>query len=301
MKIIVAYSGGKDSQACLIWAAKKFQVENIEAVFCDTGWEHELTYKHVEDTTKQMGIKLVRLQSKKFSGFIDLAKKKKRFPSTKARFCTEELKTKPMIDYLLSQTDDLLIIQGIRKDESTNRSKMIQHCNFFKYYFRHYKINKKGKPVYHTYRKKDVIAWKEKYADEILRPCFEWTAIQTIEYIVNNGYEPNPLYKMGMSRVGCMPCVMCRHQEIKNIADNIPEIISNIQEAEKITGRTFFPPKYIPARFCKQTDSKTGKKIPFIDDVVNYVTDDKNQINLLPVIEGESDRCMSVYNLCDQS
>ena len=33
MKILVAYSGGKDSQASLIWSVKKYGAKNIEAVF----------------------------------------------------------------------------------------------------------------------------------------------------------------------------------------------------------------------------------------------------------------------------
>lgn len=37
MKIIVSFSGGKDSQACLIQAANKYGADKIEAVFCDTG------------------------------------------------------------------------------------------------------------------------------------------------------------------------------------------------------------------------------------------------------------------------
>jgi 3'-phosphoadenosine 5'-phosphosulfate sulfotransferase (PAPS reductase)/FAD synthetase len=43
MKIIVAYSGGKDSQASLLWAVEKYGADNIEALFCDTGWEHPVT------------------------------------------------------------------------------------------------------------------------------------------------------------------------------------------------------------------------------------------------------------------
>jgi tRNA(Ile)-lysidine synthase TilS/MesJ len=39
MKIIVSFSGGKDSHACLIEAVKKYGADKIEAVFCDTGWE----------------------------------------------------------------------------------------------------------------------------------------------------------------------------------------------------------------------------------------------------------------------
>ena len=52
MKVLVSFSGGKDSLASLIWAKNKFPNLNIEAVFCDTGWEHELTYQHINETLK---------------------------------------------------------------------------------------------------------------------------------------------------------------------------------------------------------------------------------------------------------
>jgi len=299
MKILVAFSGGKDSQAALIWSIKTFGLDQVEAVFCDTGWEHHLTYQHIDYVVKLTGVKLTVIRSKRYTDFVDLSVKKKRFPSTKARFCTQELKTKPMIDYILEHNQDLLIIQGIRRAESNDRSKMIHQCNYFKYYYTPYKTDKEGNKLFMSYRKKDVFKWKKEFSDEILRPCFEWSAIQTIEYIINNGQDPNPLYKMGMSRVGCMPCIMCRHSEIKNIALNTPEIIENIKEAEKLIGRTFFPPNYIPERYMKNRDAKTGKKIPFIQDVVDYVSDDINQIDMLPVLPGDSNRCMSIYNLCE--
>lgn len=63
---------------------------NLTAVFCDTGWEHPDTYKHVNDVCLQMGVRLITLKSK--YDFVSLAAHKKRFPSTNARFCTSELK-----------------------------------------------------------------------------------------------------------------------------------------------------------------------------------------------------------------
>lgn len=57
MKIIVSFSGGKDSQACLIQAANKYGADKIEAVFCDTGWEHPETYQHISDVCKQLDVK----------------------------------------------------------------------------------------------------------------------------------------------------------------------------------------------------------------------------------------------------
>lgn len=298
MKIIVAYSGGKDSQAALIWSVKKFGVKNVIAVFCDTGWEHDLTYKHILDTTQKLGVTLITLKSTKYNGMVDLAKQKGRFPSTKARFCTEELKTKPMIDFILTQKEDLLIIQGIRKDESNARSKMDEQCYYFKYYEQPYSYDKKGRPKKHTYRKKEVLSWRKIYSDEILRPCFNWSAQQTIDYIIQNDQKPNPLYYKGMARVGCMPCIMCRHQEIKSMFELLPESITKLKEAENEVGTSFFPPNYIPSRFTSNRCNKTGKKIPTVIDVVNYVTDDANQQVMFTEDKGDN-RCMSFYGICE--
>lgn len=127
MKILVSFSGGKDSQACLIQAFKQYGGD-LTAVFCDTGWEHPDTYKHVNDVCLQMGVRLITLKSK--YDFVSLAAHKKRFPSTNARFCTSELKMKPMIDYVLSLKESCIIIQGIRAGESTARAAMEEECMY---------------------------------------------------------------------------------------------------------------------------------------------------------------------------
>lgn len=249
-----------------------------------------------------MGVKNVIVSSKKYTGFKDMVKKKKRFPSTRARFCTEELKTIPMIDYILDQTEHLIIIQGIRADESDSRSKMSKQCSYFKYYYTPYGKDKKGKDKYHKYRKKEVLAWREKYLDDIIRPCFEWTAQETIDYIVQHDQKPNPLYYMGMGRVGCFPCVMCRLSEIKQIADRFPERIKEISEIEKEVGSTIFTVGKIPEKFCSKihVSKKTGKvsKYPTIDDVVNYVQKEKDQLDAF-IEPGAGHGCMSVYGMCE--
>lgn len=297
VKILVAFSGGKDSLASLIWAVKKYGSNSVEAVFCDTGWEHELTYQHIKEVTEKIGVKLVMVKSKKYENFVDLAKQKKRFPSTKARFCTEQLKSIPMIDYVLSQECHLIIIQGIRADESISRSKMKEHCSFFRYYLEPYKTDKNGNPQTQSYRKKDVLAWREKYADDIIRPVFHWTGQEVMSYILNNGFKPNPLYYQGFSRVGCFPCIMCRHAEIKNIAEKHPEYLKRLQDAENENGSTFFPPDYIP-KWAQTNRDKNGKKIPSLKNVIDYVTDDPDQQKMFeePKTDG---RCMSFYAICE--
>ena len=59
MKILVQFSGGKDSQASLIKAVNDYGKDKITAVFCDTGWEHADTYTHIHDVCKQLDVELM--------------------------------------------------------------------------------------------------------------------------------------------------------------------------------------------------------------------------------------------------
>ena len=160
---------------------------NLTAVFCDTGWEHPDTYKHVNDVCLQMGVRLITLKSK--YDFVSLAVHKKRFPSTNARFCTSELKMKPMIDYVLSLKESCIIIQGIRAGESTARAAMEEECMYFKSYFQ---PNKKGRTE--NYRSKDVKEWCSQFDASVLRPIFKWSAQQVIDCILDAGQKPREYF-----------------------------------------------------------------------------------------------------------
>ncbi len=289
MKIIVQFSGGKDSQASLIWAVKKYGAKNVTAQYSDTKWEHPLTYQHINNVVHQLGVKLVILTSKKYiGGMVDLARQKKRFPASKSKYCTTELKVKPFIDWILDEVkDNILIVQGIRKNESKARSKMDETCRLFKYYLKPYKIDKNGKPVFHTYRKKDVLNFISKYDDSIMRPMFDKKGQYVIDYIYDNGQEPNPLYKMGNNRVGCYPCIMCKHEEIKQMAKRDPQRIDYIEKIEKDLKTTFFTTGKIPKYACK------NGKFPTIKEVVKYVDPTPD------LFEEVYQSCMSYYNQCE--
>lgn len=292
MKILVAYSGGKDSQASLIWSVKKYGAKSIEAVFCDTGWENPITHKHIIDTCKELNVKLVIVKSKKYDGMVDMAKKKGRFASTVARFCTVELKTTPMIDYVLEKKEHLLIIQGIRANESASRSKMKAQCTFFKYYFEPY--NDKGKTF--TYRKKEIKEFIKNYADDILRPVFDWTGQDVIDYIVANGQQPNELYYQGFKRVGCFPCFMAGHQEVREILKRYPERFKSIEQIEEEVQSSFFKIDYIPERFRTGFDEKSGKTFTKACDIKKYLNDKNLTIDMF---EEEAMSCSSFYHLCE--
>jgi 3'-phosphoadenosine 5'-phosphosulfate sulfotransferase (PAPS reductase)/FAD synthetase len=293
MKVLVAYSGGKDSQACLIWAVKQYGTENIEAVFCDTGWEHPITYEHIQKTTNDLGVKLITVKSKKFDGMIDLAEKKTRFPSIKARFCTSELKSIPFIDYVLEQKEHVIVIQGIRALESFNRSTMQRQCRYFKYYFEPY--NDKGKT--HTYRKSDIIEWCKKYSDDILRPVFDWTGQQVIDYIKENGQEPNELYKQGFKRVGCFPCIMSGHREVFEIIKRYPEKFNEIADHEKRIGSSFFKIDFVPEYARTGFEEKSGKTYTKAEDVKKYLESKNGSTDMFA--DDNHISCSSYYHLCE--
>lgn len=301
MRIIVSFSGGKDSQACLIQAVSHYGADKVEAVFCDTGWEHPDTYEHVRNICKQLNVSLTVLKSSKYNGFIDLAIKCTRFPSPTRRFCTSELKIKPMIDYLLSLKESCLIIQGIRAKESTERSKMPYECNYFGEYFEQVTARRRGKETQtwkQAYRRKDVVKWCGEYDASVSRPIFQWTAQEVIDYILEAGQQPNPLYSRGFSRVGCYPCIMCRMQEAKLISQDKYGRDRLIAAEQRVKGETqkessFFQPDYIPKKFCK------NNTYPTVEEVLTYVNRDNGGMDSL--FEPESGySCMSLYHgLCE--
>lgn len=298
MKVIVSFSGGKDSLAALLWTREHI-TNNFTTVFCDTGWEHPLTYEYIHRIADKLHLDLVTLKSKKYDGMVDLARQKKRWPSVYARFCTEKLKTKPMIDYVLDEVkDNMLIIQGIRAAESSARAKMQAQCTYFKYYFEPYGYDKNGRPKRHSYRGKEVRAFRAQFADDLLRPVFDWSAQQVIDYILAAGLEPNPLYRMGYKRVGCWPCVMANQRDILNISRQSPERIDYIAQLEQELqnkdrrSSSFFGPDKIPAHAIA-----SGNKYPDIRDVVRYVEGQNATGSLFD--DDTATSCMSYYGLCE--
>jgi len=327
VKVLVPFSGGKDSQATLIFAVEKYGVKNVTAVFNDVAWDHEMTYKHIEYVTNALGVQLIKLYSSKYDGFVDLATKKK-FPSSQARLCTIHLKIEPMIDYVLSLQSHVIILQGIRADESEERSLMNEDCRFFKYYFEPYQTNSmivqkyeskeklsatqknklekakarllKGKEdeKYHDYRKEDVFEFCKSYSDDLWRPFFRATANEVIYFSLNREIKIHPFYFLGIKRIGCFPCIMATLEEMTIIMKSFEDVIEKIRKAEKEGKGSFFGPGYIPKRYHTGYDTKSGKSFPYIDDVIRYLKDRVATGNLFendPEVMG----CRSVYSICE--
>jgi 3'-phosphoadenosine 5'-phosphosulfate sulfotransferase (PAPS reductase)/FAD synthetase len=265
---VVQFSGGKDSTALVLWARDHFGDAFIP-LFCDTGWEHPLTLAYVETINQQvLGGRLVTVRSAKYADMVDLVTRKGRVPSAKARFCTEELKVIPARDYVRTLPEAPVIYQGIRAEESSARAAA-------------------GARV-----------WSDAYDAWVFRPLFHWSAARVFALHVRHGIEPNPLYKLGAGRVGCFPCINVNHGELKRLSGTLPEVWERAAELERAAERTFFPPDYIPARFCARRDPASGVAIPSVDEVRAYLTQaDERQIALFDTARPSG--CISVYNLCE--
>ncbi len=266
----LACSGGKDSTATALWLIEQ-EIE-FTPVFCDTGWEHDITLEYLEYLNKKIfNGKLVTVKSELYpSGMRDLVKKKKRVPSARARFCTEALKIKPMVTWVFKQNPEVTTVyQGIRWQESSRRATMPQK------------------------------EWADYYNAWCERPIIAWDVEQVFEIHKKHSIKPNPLYKKGAGRVGCFPCVLVNHREMRSLQEFYPEVwdrVGELEELEELNGRSFFAPNYIPKRLMTGWDEKSQKPYPKMKDVKKYLSSPESAGQM---VFYESSECTSIYNLCE--
>jgi len=271
---VAAFSGGKDSTALLCWL--RDQGIAFTAVFCDTGWEHPLTYAYIEEINQRLlEGRLVVLRSDRYTGMEDLVARKKRVPSAKARFCTEKLKVLPLIGFLRGLADEATLYQGIRAGESPARARLPES------------------------------EWSDDYDCWVWRPLLRWAAADCFALLASHGIEPNPLYRLGAGRVGCFPCVLVSHGELKRLTQTMPEVWDRIEHLEAIAkgstprGGSFFPPNYIPPQFCLGRDVQ-GRSFPTAADVRRYLIEtNEAQLALFEGMRPHAAACLSIYNLCE--
>lgn len=313
---IISVSGGKDSTALLLLAIER-EAENMQAVFADTGHEHPQTYEYVQylndevfpirtiradfaaDIERKRQVVQTKWRNEGVSEeiieqalnvlqptgnpFLDLCLWKGRFPSTKARFCSEELKRNPIIEQvltpLLEQQGDVVCWQGVRADESLARRHLTEReCK---------QVMPNGAELWNY------------------RPILQWTAQDCFDMHKKHGIKHNPLYEQGMGRVGCMPCIHSRKDELLEISRRFPQEIERIAQWERIVaeasrhavqGMTFFT--YQGDRGSAYNDNVYEKGN--IWQVVEWAKTSRGgkQYDFLRV-QNDGPLCSSIYGLCE--
>lgn len=382
---VISLSGGKDSTALLLLAVER-GVENLQAVFADTGHEHPQTYEYVHYLSDWMearglgSVRFVRADFSKeiarkaefvaahwkqalmqeapghwewesavdddagFSGveasilnpeeppvpldkytpttvmrgagnwawapakrpmtdaeadakiaqavaalkptgipFLDLCLWKGRFPSTRARFCSEELKHVPLLEQvhlpLLESGDDVVSWQGVRADESLARRHLVE--------LEAKRTYPSGGTLYNY------------------RPILKWTAEDCFAMHRKHGLKHNPLYEQGMGRVGCMPCIHARKDEILEISKRFPEEIERVASWERLVSEaskhgcsTIFPADRISGN--ARDMASISQETHGIFAVVKWSETSRGgkQSDLIRQ-SGDFHMCSSVYGLCE--
>lgn len=242
-------SGGKDSTALLLWALFEsgYERASLDVSFCDTGNESTVTTDYVRYLEDRLQIGITWIKPEK--DFFELAKHKKRFPSARARFCTEELKIIPTTDYINATRagcKELMLHSGVRAAESAERAELAPE------------------------------SYDARFGAWVKRPLLKWKVSDVWAIHERYGVKPNPLYAMGLERVGCFPCVMCRKVEVRKIVTRFPDVIDKIKAVES-------DPVYGPNNDALTTFFH-GSKVPIIQRSKSYVNK-KGEVVRLATIE----------------
>lgn len=312
---IISLSGGKDSTATLL-VAIALEAPNLQAVFADTGNEHQQTHEYLDYLEQATRTKITRVRAdftQRIEGkrrfieskwraqgiaeevvlaaldvlqptgnpFLDLCIWKGRFPSRKAQFCTMELKRDPMFEQvvmpLMDAGDMILSWQGVRAEESLNR-RYLPECD-------------------------EVGGGLFNY-----RPVLKWDIPAVFEAHRYMGIKPNPLYFQGMGRVGCMPCINCRKDELREIALRFPDVIDRIdrwertvQQASKRGAATFFAGSNAkhPKGSIANMSAIEVMEIASIRQAVEWSKTARGGIQYDLMIATDAQACSSAYGLCD--
>jgi DNA sulfur modification protein DndC len=142
--IFVAYSGGKDSSAVVKLVANAIRIprkprKDIKFVYCDTGVENPIVSAFVLRTLKALSREMEQIG---FSESVKILRPRidQRFfvrvigrgyppPTQFFRWCTKDLRIRPVQFYLRQLGENPLVILGTRRGESAQRDRALQNNN----------------------------------------------------------------------------------------------------------------------------------------------------------------------------
>lgn len=177
--MFVSFSGGKDSTVTSNLVMKSLGTEKILHIYGDTTLEYPSSKQYIQKFRQrypETPLLIAKNKDQDFNNLCEIVGP----PSRVMRWCCTVFKTGSItkkIEQTFQNKNQLLSFQGIRRNESTSRSKYDRDS-----------LNSKIL--------KQVSA----------SPIIDWLDFDVWLYILSNGLPFNEAYKQGFTRVGCWCC-----------------------------------------------------------------------------------------------
>ena len=221
--VSLSVSGGKDSQAMTILLARTVPRDQLVVVHAPLGEvEWPGTVEHIENTMPA-GVPLILARVASGKSLLERIEERGMFPSSRARFCTSDMKVSPiereLRRYLKAHPrfgGRIVSVIGIRRDESNARSKRIPWA-------RNDRNSRAGR---------EWFDWL---------PIFNLTADDIFRVIREAGQSPHWVYAAGMSRCSCSFCIFSSRRDMRRAAELRPDLYEKYAELEKRIGHTLSP------------------------------------------------------------
>jgi 3'-phosphoadenosine 5'-phosphosulfate sulfotransferase (PAPS reductase)/FAD synthetase len=201
--IVASVSGGKDSTAMLL-ALRDAEIPH-RAVFADTGWESDITYRYLDYLREALRLDIEVVADP--LGMVGRSRERKGFPARMQRWCTRLLKILPIKRYRLELEErsgvEQALVVGIRADESAKRATMPE------------------------------VEDDDQGGGWVWRPMLRWTVEDVLTLHNRHGVKVNPIYQLGSDRVGCWPCIYATKDQIRILSEIDPTRVELIRELER--------------------------------------------------------------------
>jgi len=204
-KVIVNFSGGKDSTVAILEALKMYPKDEVILCFQDTGAEYDDIQDHVRAVANMLELPLIILKPKR--DWWEHVRQLGYFPMPSNRSCTRELKVHVVRSFIRQNRemlgDEVVVVSGIRADESAYRAKMpvwAEHETSLK---------GDGQKVYRWF------------------PCFDMKEREVFERIRAEGLPIHPCYEFA-SRLSCWCCIFAKKHEVRAYAEMKPDLYEKV-------------------------------------------------------------------------
>ena len=191
-RIILSFSGGKDSMATLL--ISKHAINDFYVLFNDTGIELPETLEYVAQVAREYNLRLILASA--YDKFFESLRV---FgpPARDYRWCCKVIKLAPIAKVIKEKfgNSTVLSIVGQRRYESLARARSPR-------------------------------VWRNRWIPNVIvtSPILDWTALEVWIYLLMNKVRVNSLYLKGFDRLGCWLCPASELAELELVERNHPEM-----------------------------------------------------------------------------